>query len=228
MDVVWSMRSVVMTAHLGILLGTMWLITAPFCKTSYRWYIFTVLVIPKKRFLGSACQGRHANAFNCWESIQMAGEAPVGGPPWKCGVLTFQGGTASGCSWLRKARNVNQPCLMSRSVHKTRNANQPNLLFHSWVDFNSVHQTRHVNLSRLMSSSRVVLRSVHKTRNANQPHLMSSSALIMHTKAEVVSAHSFALVFATQGTQMHAIVGSVCKRLVQHLPSAGLHGNVVS
>ena len=46
MDVVWSMRSVVMTAHLGILLGTMWLITAPFCKTSYRWYIFTVLVIP--------------------------------------------------------------------------------------------------------------------------------------------------------------------------------------
>ena len=27
---------------------------------------------------------------------------------------------------------------------------------------------------------------------------------------------------------MHSIVGSVHKRLVKHLPSAGLHGNVVS
>ena len=50
----------------------------------------------------------------------------------------------------------------------------------------------------------------------------------MHTKAEVVAARSVALVFGTRGTQMLAIVGSVNKRLVKHLPSAGLHGNVLS
>ena len=46
----------------------------------------------------------------------------------------------------------------------------------------------------------------------------------MHTKAEVVSARSVAFVFGTRGTQMLAIVGSVNKRLVKHLPSARLHG----
>ena len=75
-----------------------------------------------------------------------------------------------------------------------------------------------------MSSSRVVRRFVHEAWNANQLFLMSRSASIMHTKAEVVSARSVALVFGTRGTQMLAIVGSVNKRLVKHLPSARLHG----
>ena len=70
------------------------------CVANGRWPLrrrhgqWRLEIISARGFACVLCITRHANACKCQECMQTAGESFVGGPPWKCGVLTFENGKA--------------------------------------------------------------------------------------------------------------------------------------